>query len=127
VHVDVHGLEADRWYWYRFLAGDVQSPVGRTRTAPAANAAVEKLKFAFASCQQYEQGYFGAYRHVVADSPDLIAFLGDYIYESTWGRDHVRKHERPAEPLTLDEYRSRHALYRSDPDLQARTPRARGS
>jgi alkaline phosphatase D len=119
IHVDVHGLEPDRSYWYRFIAGDAQSPVGRTRTAPQPNAAVEKLKFAFASCQQYEQGYFGAYRHIIADSPDLIAFLGDYIYESTWGKDHVRKHERPAEPLTLDEYRSRHALYKGDPDLQA--------
>src|SRR5262245_53386260 len=59
VHVDVHGLEPDRWYWYRFTAGDAQSKVARTRTAPLPNATVEKLKFAFGSCQQYEQGYFG--------------------------------------------------------------------
>jgi alkaline phosphatase D len=119
VHVDVHRLEPARPYWYRFTAGDAQSPVARTRTAPAPNATVEKLKFAFASCQQYEQGYYGAYRHVVADSPDLIAFLGDYIYESSWGKEHVRKHDRPAEPMTLDDYRARHAHYKTDPDLQA--------
>jgi alkaline phosphatase D len=118
LHVEVHGLEPERWYWYRFTTGDAQSPVGRTRTAPRAGAAVPRLRFAFASCQQYEQGYYGAYRHVVADAPDLVAFLGDYIYESSWGRDHVRSHASP-EPYTLADYRARHALYRSDPDLQA--------
>jgi len=119
VHVEARGLEPDRWYWYRFTAGDAQSAPARTRTAPAANAPVERLKFAVASCQQFEQGWYGAYRHIVADSPDLIAFLGDYIYESSWGKDHVRKHDRAHEAVTLDDYRSRHAHYKSDPDLQA--------
>jgi alkaline phosphatase D len=118
VHVEVDGLEAGRWYWYRFRAGDAQSPIGRTRTAPGKDSGVERMRFAFASCQQYEQGWFGAYRHIAADAPDLVAFLGDYIYESSWGRDHVRKHDAP-EPYTLADYRARHALYRSDPDLQA--------
>jgi alkaline phosphatase D len=118
VHVEVKGLAPDRWYWYRFMSAGAQSPVGRTRTAPPANAADPRLRFAFASCQQYEQGYYGAYRHIVADAPDLVAFLGDYIYESTWGKDHVRKHDRP-EPYTLEDYRGRYTQYRSDPDLQA--------
>lgn len=117
VDVDVQNLEPARWYWYRFTAGSAQSPIGRTRTAPAASA-LDRLRFAFASCQQYEQGYFGAYRHIVADDPDLVAFLGDYIYESTWGREHVRSHGAP-EPYSLDDYRARHALYKGDPDLQA--------
>jgi len=117
-HVEVRGLEPDRWYWYRFSSKDAQSPVGRTRTAPAPGALPERLRFAFGSCQQYEQGYYGAYRHVVADAPDLMVFLGDYIYESSWGRDHVRSHGA-LEPYTLEQYRARHALYRSDPDLQA--------
>ena len=118
VHVEARGLAPERWYWYRFSAGDAQSAVGRTRTAPPATAAGSRLRFAFASCQQYEQGYFGAYRHIVADAPDLVAFLGDYIYESTWGKEHVRSHASP-EPTTLEGYRARYALYRSDPDLQA--------
>jgi alkaline phosphatase D len=118
VHVDVKGLQPDRPYWYRFAAGDAQSPVGRSRTAPLASASVARLRFAFASCQQYEQGYYGAYRHMVADDLDLAVFLGDYIYESSWGREHVRKHDGP-EPYTLADYRGRYALYRSDPDLQA--------
>ena len=118
VHVDVQDLEPARWYWYRFTADGAQSRVGRTRTAPAARADPGRLRFAFASCQQYEQGYYNAYRHLVADEPDLVAFLGDYIYESSWGKDHVRSHGAP-EPYSLDDYRARHALYKSDPDLQA--------
>jgi alkaline phosphatase D len=117
VHVEVQGLEPDRWYWYRFSAGDAQTMAARTRTAPAPGAAAG-LRFAFASCQQYEQGYFGAHRQIAADAPDLVAFLGDYIYESSWGREHVRSHGSP-EPYSLDDYRARYALYKSDPDLQA--------
>ena len=76
-----------------------------------------RLRFAFASCAQYEQGWFGAYRHMANDNLDLVAFLGDYIYESSWGRDHVRKHDA-GRPATLEQYRARYALYKSDPDLQ---------
>lgn len=118
VHVETRGLAPDRPYWYRFIAGAAQSPIARTRTAPAADSAPARLRFAFASCQQYEQGYFGAYRHIIADEPDFIAFLGDYIYESSWGRKHVRKHTG-GEPYTIEDYRTRHALYKSDPELQA--------
>ena len=104
--------QPDRWYWYRFTAGDAQSPIGRTRTAPGAAAQPSRLRFAFASCQHYEQGYFGAYRHMVADDPDLIVFLGDYIYESQLGPRPVRSHDAP-EPYTLDDYRARYALYKT--------------
>jgi alkaline phosphatase D len=117
VHVETKGLEPDRWYWYRFMAGDAATPVARTRTAPRLDAAVDRLRFAFASCQQYEQGYFVAHRYIAADAPDLVAFLGDYIYESSWGKDRVRAHEA-GEPYTLEEYRQRYTLYKSDPDLQ---------
>jgi alkaline phosphatase D len=74
------------------MAGDAMSPVGHTRTAPAYNATVDRLAFAFASCQQYEQGYFAAHRHMAREDLDFVVFLGDYIYESSWGRNHVRKH-----------------------------------
>ncbi|MBC7802717.1 MAG: alkaline phosphatase D family protein [Candidatus Parcubacteria bacterium] len=118
VHVEVTGLEAARSYWYRFTAGEAQSPIGRTRTAPGFTANPQRLRLGLASCQHYEQGFFGAYRHLVADDPDLILFVGDYIYESSWGGSHVRKHGSH-EPHSLDDYRARYALYRSDPDLQA--------
>lgn len=118
VHVELSGLEPDRFYWYRFAAGDAVSPVGRTRTAPAADADVRRLRFAFASCQQFEQGYYGAYLHMAREDVDLVAFLGDYIYESSWGRNHVRKHSGP-EATTLIGYRNRHAQYKTDPALRA--------
>ncbi len=117
VRAEVAGLEPARWYWYRFHAGGVTSPTGRTRTAPAAGAATGRLRLAFASCQQYEQGYYTAYRHMAAEDLDLVLHLGDYIYESSWGRKHVRKHDA-GEPITLDDYRNRYALYKSDADLQ---------
>ena len=119
VHAEVRGLKPDRWYWYRFLAGDAVSPVGRTRTAPAAGTAAARLRFAFASCQHFEHGYYNAYKHMVADDLDLVVFLGDYIYESSLRRNQVRLHERSAEPVTLDEYRARYAQYKSDRDLQS--------
>jgi len=118
VHVEVNGLEPGRWYWYRFRCGNEVSAIGRTRTAPAAGAAVDRLRFAFGSCQQYEQGYYGAYHHMLDENLDVMLFLGDYIYESSWGRDHVRHHGAP-EPITLDDYRVRHALHKTDADLQA--------
>jgi alkaline phosphatase D len=117
VHVEADGLEPARWYWYRFMAGNAVSATGRTRTAPAAGAAVDRLRFAFASCQQYEQGFYAAHRHLAAEDLDLVVFLGDYIYESSWGSRHVRKHEGP-EPYTLEQYRNRYARYKSDADLQ---------
>jgi alkaline phosphatase D len=118
VHVVATGLEPSRWYWYRFTAGDIRSPVGRTRTAPAAGVMPDSLRFTVASCQHYELGFYTAWRYAVADAPDLVVFLGDYIYEGsvTWAAP--RKHRSPS-PLTLDDYRLRYAIYKSDPDLAA--------
>jgi alkaline phosphatase D len=118
VHVDVRGLAPGHWYWYRFHANGVTSPIGRTRTAPMADAAVDRLRFAFASCQHYEQGYYGAYRHMAREDIDLVFHLGDYIYEESSGRGQVRQHEGP-ELTDLAGYRNRYARYKTDPDLQA--------
>jgi len=116
LHVEVSGLEPDRWYWYRFRTGRDWSPIGRSRTAPAPGARPETLRFAIASCQHYEDGYYGAYRHMLDDTPDLIVHLGDYLYESN-AREPVRRHGS-GEPHTLTGYRNRHALYKLDADLQ---------
>jgi alkaline phosphatase D len=118
VHVELRGLEPARPYWYRFRAGDAESRVGRTATAPAAGASLERFRFAYASCQHYEQGHFNSYHHMVDDDLDLVIHLGDYIYEIPSWADEVRKHDGP-EPKTLDAYRRRHALYKTDPALQA--------
>jgi alkaline phosphatase D len=121
VHVDAVGLQPDRWYWYRFMLGDAVSPVGRTRTAPAADASPASMRFAFASCQHWEFGQYGAHRHIAAAAPDLVAFLGDYIYE--WGAYDLAHPQTPRrrsnESISLTDYRARYAQYKSDPHLQA--------
>ena len=120
VHVDVTGLSPGRWYWYRFMLGDALSPVGRTRTAPAPGEMPSMLKLAVASCQHGEFGSYGAHRHIAAAAPDLVAFLGDYIYE--WGPyrlTHPDSAVRSHESFTLAHYRARYAQYKSDADLQA--------
>jgi len=118
VHVEVNGLQPDREYWYRFIAGDESSPAGRTRTAPLGTDLPEALRFAFASCQHYEQGFFTALRHLAAEDIRFVVHLGDYIYESGATPDRPRRHEGD-EIMTLDEYRQRYALYKLDADLQA--------
>jgi alkaline phosphatase D len=117
VHVEVRGLDPGRWYWYRFRSGPHESTVGRTRTAPDARRPLDRLAFAFASCQHYEQGYFTAYRHMADEDIDLVVHLGDYIYEFAAAQGRARMHNSP-EITTLSDYRNRHALYRLDPDLQ---------
>ncbi len=118
VHVEVAGLRPDRWYWYRFKAGNEVSATGRTRTMPAANVRPERLRFAFASCQKYETGFYTAYEHLGREDLDLILHLGDYIYEKGDGNGAVRPHGTE-EIFTIDDYRNRYALYKSDPALQA--------
>jgi alkaline phosphatase D len=117
VHVEVFGLRPARWYWYRFTVDAGASPIGRTRTAPALNARNDEIKFAFASCQHYETGYYTAYKHLAADDLDLVLHLGDYIYEGPPVNDRVRRHNS-AEIKTLEAYRNRYALYKSEPLLQ---------
>lgn len=121
IHVDATGLRPDRWYWYRFMLGDAVSPTGRTRTAPATGAMPASLRLAFASCQHWEFGQYAAHRHIAAEAPDLVAFLGDYIYE--WGAYELAHPASPRrrsnESLTLADYRARYAQYKSDPHLQA--------
>ena len=120
VHVEVEGLKPDRWYWYQFKAGGEVSQIGRTRTMPLANATPDRLRFAFASCQHYETGYFTAYDHMAREGVDIVCHLGDYIYEGGigTGAGRVRQHNSK-EIFSLEEYRNRHALYRTDTSLQA--------
>ena len=118
LHVEVGGLRPGRDYYYRFQALGQVSAVGRTRTAPAPDAAVDRMRICFGSCQKYEVGHYAAWTHAVADDPDLILFLGDYIYEGAPNPKALRPHVNP-EPFDLPGYRARYASYRLDPLLQA--------
>ena len=123
VHVELTSLSPGREYFYRFRAQGHMSPAGRTRTAPPAWAEVSSLAMSFASCSQYEHGFFTAYRRLAEDEPELVLHLGDYYYEYEAGSyllagGNPRAHEGP-ETVTLGDYRRRHAQYKTDPDLQA--------
>ncbi|RPE79706.1 alkaline phosphatase D family protein [Vulcaniibacterium tengchongense] len=129
VHVETEGLAPARPYWYRFVVGDAASPVGRSATLPAAGARVDRVRFAVAGCQHYEEGHFTAWRRIAEEPLDFVFHYGDYIYEGPDPGPGERKvNGRPFTPLrrhvggeiySLDDYRRRHALYRSDRDLQA--------
>ena len=116
VHVDVEGLHPATSWWYRFEAEGQRSPIGRTRTAPGPDD-VGEVRLGVVSCASYASGRFTAYRRLAERDLDLVVHLGDYLYESNEGD--VRTHVPEEEPVTLAEYRARHAQQRSDPDLQA--------
>ncbi|MBM7365530.1 alkaline phosphatase D family protein [Gordonia hydrophobica] len=129
VKVDVAGLAPRTRYWYRFRvtggpAAGAVSPIGRTRTAPAADADVASVKFGVVSCSNWEAGYFAAYRHLAKRTElDAVVHLGDYIYEYGAGEyggktGPVRRHEPAHDIVSLADYRIRHGQYKTDPDLR---------
>lgn len=117
VHAEPSGLEPGRHYWYRFEALGQRSTSGRTRTAPAADAAA-RLNFAIASCQRWDHGHYAAWRHMAGEDLDLVLFLGDYIYEYPANPLALRSHSGGM-VRTLEQYRARYAQYKSDAALQA--------
>jgi alkaline phosphatase D len=125
VKVDVDGLEPSRTYHYAFEFAGRRSVVGTTRTAPEAGSGPPDLRFALASCSNFEGGYFAGYRGIAErDDLDFVLHVGDYIYEYEVGYygagPEIGREHRPAtDVVTLDEYRQRYACYREDPDLRA--------
>lgn len=120
-HVDVRGLRSGATYYYQFRALGHSSVRGRTKTLPVG--AVEHMRFAIASCANYPAGYFNVYAALARADLDLIVHLGDYLYEyanATFG-DGARLGRLPdpaREIISLADYRTRHAQYKLDPDLQ---------
>jgi alkaline phosphatase D len=131
VKVDVQGLDPNQVYYYRFQAGSVTSPVGRTKTLPVG--AVDQISLAVLSCSNFPAGYFNVYRELANTvGLDAVVHLGDYIYEygrtdengdPAYASEDATALGREVEPanelLSLSDYRTRYAQYRSDPDLQA--------
>ena len=125
VKVDATGLVPGTDYFYRFSAQGQTSPVGRTKTLPAGS--VAEFRMGVASCSNYPQGFFNAYRHMADTDLDVVLHLGDYIYEyhegeyaNDYALEVLKRNVQPAhEIVALEDYRARYALYRSDPDLQA--------
>ena len=126
VHVELDGLEPGRDYFYRFRAGDAETAAGRARTLPPPGAAVEEMRFAAAGCQQWEGGYYTAWRAIADDHLDFVFHYGDYIYERPYAAANLRGQpfarvmpQDFATCYTLTDYRRRYSLYKTDPDLQA--------
>ncbi len=119
------GLEADRWYFFRFVAPDgTASPTGRTRTLP--QGPTSAFRMAVFSCANFGFGWFNAYAHAAeVNDCDLAVHLGDYIYEyggDTYPSPAQKNPDRDLQPgheiIALTDYRLRYATYRADPDLQ---------
>ncbi|MFE1768891.1 alkaline phosphatase D family protein [Streptomyces angustmyceticus] len=125
VKADVRGLRPATPYYYRFTVGGQHSPVGRTRTAPAADTAAGNIRFGVVSCANWESGYFSPYRHLAARTElDAVLHVGDYLYEYKSGeypdfKYVVRPHTPAHELLTLADYRIRHGVHKTDPDAMA--------
>ncbi|MYT70534.1 MULTISPECIES: alkaline phosphatase D family protein [unclassified Streptomyces] len=124
VKADVRGLRPASAYYFRFSVGDTYSPVGRTRTAPAADSRTE-LRFGVVSCSNWEAGWFSSYRHLAARADlDAVFHLGDYLYEYKTGeypaaQYTVRPHQPAHEIVSLADYRIRHGAHKTDDDVRA--------
>ena len=119
--VDATGLEAGKSYFYRFKAGSTVSSVGKTRTLPASTAT--EVKFAVFSCANYPEGYFNVYGLASQSDAQYAIHLGDYLYEYPNGTYPTsatpsRIHAPVTEIYSLADYRTRHAQYKTDPDLK---------
>ncbi len=121
--VDAKGLAAGKEYYYRFKSAGGTSAVGRTRTLPAAGAA--EVKFAVMSCANYPAGFFNVYAEAGKSDMQFAIHLGDYIYEydsKGYASETAAALGRVSDPvneiLSLNDYRKRHAQYKSDADLK---------
>jgi phosphodiesterase/alkaline phosphatase D-like protein len=128
VKVEVDGLEPGQQYYYWFSVGQTPSPGGQTRTLP--DKGMGEYRMAVVSCANWPFGFFNAYREIAKRGAkgqvDAVIHLGDYIYEygtngygGVMGKQLDRNHSPEHEAKTLDDYRMRHAQYKSDPDTQA--------
>ncbi|WP_239345533.1 MULTISPECIES: alkaline phosphatase [unclassified Frankia] len=118
VHVEVDGLLPGRDYYYAFEVAGERSAIGHTRTAPGEGRNVSEVTIAHVSCQNYEEGYYAAYREIAQQDLDVVFHVGDYIYEPNPKPGRPRLHACP-EPKDLAGYRLRLSQYKTDPDLQA--------
>lgn len=122
--VDVQDLSENSVYYYRFKTRNNTSAVGTTRTLPALTS--DRLRLGVISCSNYPAGYFHVYNAVASQELDLVLHLGDYIYEydsegyASANAEALGRVSAPTNELfTLEDYRTRYAQYRSDPDLQS--------
>ena len=130
VNVDLDGhLDPGSEYYYRFVHDGVASRVGRCRTLPAPGTSPDSVRFAVLACQDYQNGYYGAYHHVAEEDVDFLVHVGDFIYESAAGEfTGLGSYDYPGREMELpngrdrvrdlEDYRYIYRQYRSDEFLQ---------
>ena len=119
VKVLAEGLEPATRYWYRFRTDGLVSPIGRTRTLPGPGQDGGPVRLAVASCQDYQAGYYPAWRAIASDDVDAVVHLGDYIYESGGTTPFDVRSDGVGAANDLASYRSKYRVSRGDPDLAA--------
>ncbi|MCD4483024.1 alkaline phosphatase D family protein [Chromobacterium vaccinii] len=117
IHIEVSNLKNNCWYIYKLKLGQFEIQ-GRARTLPGKNFNLNHIRLAYASCQRWEDGFYSAYQQMVLDSPDYVVFLGDYIYEYNCRKKGAARQHHLRKALSLQDYRDRYTLYKSDPNLQ---------
>lgn len=124
VKLDLDGhLQANRTYYYRFIYGSVVSRTGRCRTLPEPGSGLDSVEFGVVTCQDYSNGFYGAFSHLAEEDIHFVICLGDFIYEtqvtdSQFARNILLPSAGSA-ALTLEDYRYLYRTYRSDKSLQA--------
>lgn len=113
VKIDIKNLKAGHIYYYRFNYNNSFSETGRTKTLPINT---NKFKIAVTSCQNFADGYFTAYDHIIKDNPDLIFMLGDYIYE--YARNNPIRVDKSGYAKDLKSYRTKYKEYLKDKSLR---------
>jgi alkaline phosphatase D len=130
VKINLDGtLDPDQEYYYRFIYNGVRSQVGQCRTLPDPDSSPESVRFALVTCQDYQNGYYGAYHHIASEDVDFLVHMGDFIYDSAASQyKGLGSHEYPDREITLpsghdkawtlDDYRQLYKIYKSDEFLQ---------
>lgn len=125
IKTKVDGLEPSTFYYYRFFIDKkASSTLGRTKTLPGEEEDIKSFNIALVNCNNFQDGYFNAFEALSRRNDiDLVIHLGDYIYEYQAGRyaDTTlldRKHKPAHEIVSLNDYRTRYAQYRSEKEFQ---------
>lgn len=135
VRAKVTNLSPNTRYFYRFVAGFDISPVGQTKTAPAATATPSEVRFGWFTCQDWSINHWGAMELLVNENIDFLVHLGDYVYETVGAAFQTGAAEPAHTKITLpngkrlsdgsvyadsvEDYRTLYRTYRSDARLQA--------
>ncbi len=121
VHVQVEGWRLTRRYPLPLHAGPGREQHGPLPHGARARQPAQRLRLAYASCQRWEHGYYGAWRQVVQARRTWCSSWATTSMSTP--RPHItlglaRTHNLRA-AQSLQDYRDRYALHKSDPLLQA--------